>query len=115
VGKTEVICPYCNKEKFKVETHKKTELFKKVKGGIYYRPTLQPTSASDWVENPNNGVGVQCKCGRHFFLSNFGNPNVPFEMNTSLPEGHSFAAYCGTCGRAFDNPLMQCPTCGNQL
>ena len=40
MGKTEVICPHCTKEKFKIETHKKTEEFKKLKGEIYFRPTL---------------------------------------------------------------------------
>ncbi|MHA1928686.1 MAG: hypothetical protein ACTSV2_08940 [Candidatus Thorarchaeota archaeon] len=114
MGKTEVICPNCSKKKFKVETHKKTEEFKKVKGGIYYRSTLQQISHGVWTEDPNKGVGVQCKCGLHFFLTNFGNLNMAFEISNSLPEGHTFAVYCDQCGRAFISPDLKCPTCGGQ-
>ena len=115
MGKTEVICPHCSKEKFKIETHKKTEEFKKIKGGIYHRPALFPVAENEWVEDPNKCMGVQCKCGKHFFLNGFGNPHVSFEMTNSLPEGNTFATYCGKCGRAFTSPDMQCPTCGSQF
>lgn len=114
MGKTEVICPCCNKNKFKIETDKKTEEFKKVKGGTYYRSTLQLVSENNWVEDPNQGVGVQCKCGRHFFLTSFGNLDMAFEVSNSLPEGHTFAIYCDKCGRAFTSRDLKCPTCGDQ-
>ncbi|MDH4213959.1 MAG: hypothetical protein OEV85_08575 [Candidatus Thorarchaeota archaeon] len=115
MGKSEIQCPFCNSEKYKIETHKKTEEFQKLKGGIYYLPTLTRVTEIRWDENPNKGLAVQCKCGRHFFLTGFGNPSSMFTIHTTLPDGHSFAAYCSKCGKSFVSSNMQCPTCGNQL
>ncbi len=115
MGKTEILCPHCNQERFKIETDKKTEQFKKMNGGIYHRPLLTRATETQWHEDPNRGLGVQCKCGRHFFLTDFGNPGVQYNIHTSLPDGQTIAVYCGKCGRSFVSPDLQCPTCGNQL
>ena len=113
MGKYEMLCPFCGREKFKIITHKNTEEFKKLKGGNFYRPTLTRAENSQWNEDPNRGLGIQCKCGKYFFLTGFGDVSTKYTVHKTLPEGHSFVIYCDSCGKAFASKDLLCPTCGN--
>ncbi|MHA2043908.1 MAG: hypothetical protein ACW99G_03900 [Candidatus Thorarchaeota archaeon] len=113
MGKTKVMCPHCNKQKFKVETEYKMDNFKSIKGGTW-RPLLTKISENEWFENPNSGVAIQCKCGRHFFLHNFTREDNSVQTSSSMKDNQSLAIYCINCKDAFLSPDLCCPSCETQ-
>ncbi|MHA2027248.1 MAG: hypothetical protein ACW98U_15210 [Candidatus Thorarchaeota archaeon] len=113
MGKTKVVCPHCNKQKIQIETGY-NNAFTKLKGGIW-RPLLTEISAlseSEWFEDPNYGMGIQCKCGRHFFAYRDEN-----SVQTSLSLKHNQVAtvYCHICRDAFVSSDLCCPSCETQF
>ena len=113
MGDTELVCPHCNSQKFKVSTDKNRDEFKKLKGGNYWKPLITEKGDDNWVEDPNEGIAVQCKCGRHFFIYDF-KASTPASSTTTMREGQSVAAFCPKCQAAFVGSDLTCPTCSQQ-
>ena len=115
MGKAEILCPHCGQEKIKIETHKKYGGLMKVKGCKMWRPLVSKVSETKWVEKSDKGIGIQCKCGKHFVLSKFTAEATDIELSTSLAEHQVFAVYCDICRTAFVDPNFECPSCGKQF
>ena len=113
MGDTEVICPHCNSAKFKVSTDKNRDEFKKLKGGDW-KPLLTNKGPDIWVDDPNEGIAVQCKCGKHFFVYDF-KANAPVTTTTVMRETQNTAAFCPKCQSAFVSSDMICPGCNSQF
>ncbi|MGY5865103.1 MAG: hypothetical protein RTV41_10920 [Candidatus Thorarchaeota archaeon] len=113
MGKTKVVCPHCNKQKIQIETRGNT-VFTNLKGGVW-RPLLteiSDLSDSEWIEDPNFGMGIQCKCGRHFFAYR---DEGSIQITVSLKQNQIATVYCHICKDAFVSSDLSCPTCGTQF
>ncbi len=111
--KSKIMCPHCSKQKFQIEIGY-NNAFKKLKGGIW-RPLLTEVSElseSALFENPDYGMAIQCKCGRHFFVYKDENS---VQTSPSMNYNQSLAVYCYNCRDAFFSPDLCCPTCGTQF
>ena len=113
MGDTELICPHCNSVKYKVSTDNSKDEFKKLKGGNW-KPLLTNKGADNWVEDPNEGIAVQCKCGKHFFVYDF-KANLTVTAETAMREGQYVATFCQNCRSAFVSSDMVCPGCNHQF
>jgi hypothetical protein len=113
MGKTKVVCPHCNKQKIQIETRGNNEITN-LKGGVW-RPLLTEISdlaENEWFEDPNYGVGIQCKCGRHFFAYRDENS---VQISLDLRHNQLAAVYCHICKDAFVSHDLFCPTCRAQF
>lgn len=116
MGKTEIKCPHCNKQKYKIEIKEKvdkkgvrfTEI--NVKKGKWH-PVFTQVSPTEWMENWELGIGVKCKCEKTFFLYNLADESK-IDVQSDLVENIQFAAFCVPCRASFLSPDLICPSCG---
>ena len=107
--KEEVICPHCNKKKFKID-YSPTDGIKKL-NGIWYQ-LLRTTGPNEWEETWTAGITIACQCGRFFFVHGLDRENSVLEVVPHLQVNYTVAIFCNNCRRAFFDYNLICPTCG---
>ena len=111
MGKTEIVCSHCGKQKIQVQTDEKKRTVKKVKGGSW-DTLLTQVDESHWRDDHALGIVVRCKCGKYTFLYDFvDNPNM-IRVEDRARENQSFSGFCQACAKAFIAQVPECPSCG---
>ena len=107
-----IACPRCKKEVSLILDEKAGNSLKDVKGADWY-PLLKQTDPTEWIESWKNGIAVNCKCGRVFFVRGL-HEGTGINISPNLENGTSVAWFCQRCKSSFLNPEMKCPKCGTQ-
>jgi hypothetical protein len=107
--KIEVRCPHCDKKKMKIH-------FSDEKGVQHadreWFPLLQSIGESAWDNDSAQGIALECKCKRAFFVHNLNTEGIEPEVLPQLKPGFSVAWFCKKCGASFMGQDMTCPGCG---
>ena len=116
MGKMEIVCPHCGKKKASIEIkYNANGLIDEVKAkGLDWFPTIKPVGYNEWKEGLDHGIGFACKCGKAFFAYDFANPEQPLSVEPGLRENILASWFCESCGIAFVNHTLVCPSCGKQ-
>lgn len=113
MGKVSVECPRCGKSE-KVEwDDKKPWILKNPKESSCY-PLLRQKGHNEWTEDWTDGLGIRCKCGKVYFVYDSNQEQAPTQTDIVLRPGFSIAFFCESCGKAFIDPEVRCPTCHQQ-
>lgn len=112
--KQKVVCPHCVKEKHTIETHVVDGLETvKNTGKAKWHPLLKKESEEVWQRDISIGLGIECKCGRTFFVFNVMNENS-LKVSPELSDNLFSPAYCIQCRSAFVSQDLVCPTCNKK-